>query len=134
MRFCVIGLGRFGYQIATRLAENGKEVVAIDRDENIIASIRDHVTHAICMHAIDENALLNVGVEEMDVVIVAMGENFAESIVITTLLKTKLKIPNVITRATNDIHHDILKLVGADHVILPEREVAIRLADTLSAS
>jgi len=133
MRFCVIGLGRFGYQIATVLADNGMEVMAIDSNEEIVASIRDQVTHAICMRITDESSLQSVGVEEIDTVVVAMGESFAQSILITALLKKRLKIPKVITRAINDIHKEILKLVGADHIILPEKEIGIRLADNLSS-
>lgn len=133
MRFCVIGLGRFGYQIATVLADNGMEVMAIDSNEEIVASIRDQVTHAICMRIADESSLQSIGVEEIDTVIVAMGESFAQSILITALLKKRLKIPKVITRAINDIHKEILKLVGADHIVLPEKEIGIRLADNLSS-
>jgi len=133
MRFCVIGLGRFGYQIATVLADNGMEVMAIDSNEEIVASIRDQVTHAICMRITDESSLQSIGVEEIETVIVAMGESFAQSILITALLKKRLKIPKVITRAINDIHKEILKLVGSDHIILPEKEIGIRLADNLSS-
>lgn len=132
MKFCVIGLGRFGYQVATGLAENGMEVLAIDSNESIIASIRDHVTQAVCMRVTDETSLRSVGVDEMDTVIVAMGENFAQSILVTALLKKRLEIKRVIARAINDIHKEILHLTGADQVILPEQEIGIRLADTLS--
>ncbi len=132
MKFCVIGLGRFGYQVATTLAENGMEVLVIDKNESIIASIRDHVTQAICMHIEDETSLRSIGIEEMDIVIVAIGEDFAQSILITALLKKKLKIPRVITRSIGNIHEEILKLVGADRIILPEHTVATQLADRLS--
>lgn len=133
MKFCVIGLGRFGHQVAMVLAENGMEVVAIDSNESIIASIRDNVTQAVCMRVTDEASLRSIGVDEMDTAIVAMGENFAQSILVTALLKKRLNIPKVIARAINDIHKDILKLVGADRVILPEKEIGIRLADNLSS-
>jgi trk system potassium uptake protein len=133
MKFCVIGLGRFGYSVATVLAENGMEVIAIDNNESIVASIRDNVTQAICMRATDEASLRSVGIDEMDTVIVAMGENFAQSILITAILKKKLNVPRVIARAINDIHKDILKLVGADRIILPEKEIGIKIADILSS-
>lgn len=131
MKFCVIGLGRLGYQVATGLAQNGIEVMAIDRDESIIASIRDHVTQAVCMSVENEEALKTIGIEEMQTVIVATGENFSQSVLITALLK-KLDVPRIIARAVNEIHKDILKLIGATRVILPEQEVGTRLADTLS--
>lgn len=134
MKFCVIGLGRLGYHVATGLAENGMEVLAVDSNESIVASIRDQVTQAICMRVNDESALRSIGIEEMDTVIVAMGENFAQSILITALLKKRLNIPTVIARAINEIHKDILQLVGADRIILPEKEIGIKLADNLSSS
>lgn len=133
MKFCVIGLGRFGYQVATVLAENGMEVLAIDSDESIVASIRDFVAHAIVMDVTDEASLRSVGVDEIDTVIVAMGENTSQSILITALLKKHLKTPYVITRAIDDLNKEILSLVGADRVILPEKEIGIRLADNLSS-
>jgi trk system potassium uptake protein TrkA len=133
MKFCIIGLGRFGYQVATGLADNGMEVLALDSNEAIVATIRDQVTQAICMNVEDEESLRSIGVEEMDTVIVAMGENFAQSILVTALLKKRLKIPKVIARAVNDIHKEILTLIGADLIILPEKEIGIRLADSLSS-
>ncbi len=132
MKFCVIGVGRFGYYVATTLADNGMDVIAVDSNESIIASIRDKVTQAICMRVTDEASLRSIGVEEMDTVIVAMGENFAQSILVTALLKQRLVVPRVITRSISDIHKEILTLIGADQVVLPEREMGIRLADRLS--
>ncbi len=132
MKFCVIGLGRFGYHVATTLAENGMEVLAIDSNEAIIAEIRDKVTQAVCLRIRDEESLRTVGIEGMHTVIVAMGENFAQSILVTALCKHRLKIPNVITRSISDIHREILLLIGADQVILPEREEGRRVADLLS--
>src|ERR1700733_12496581 len=133
MKFGVIGLGRFGHDVATLLAENGMEVLAVDDNESIITSIRDYVTQAVCLRINDEASLRSVGIEEMDTVIVAMGENVAQSILITALLKKRLNIKKVITRAVNEIHKEILTLVGADQVILPEKEVGIHLADRLSS-
>lgn len=133
MKFCVIGLGRFGYQVATILSENGMEVLAIDSNESIVASIRDSVAHAIVMDVTDEASLRSVGVDEIDTVIVAMGENYSKSILITAILKKHLKTPYVITRAVDDMNKEILSLVGADRVILPEKEIGIRLADNLSS-
>lgn len=133
MKFGVIGLGRFGHDVAILLAENGMEVLAVDDNESVISSIRDNVTDAICMRVTDETSLRNIGIDQMDTVIIAMGENVAQSILITALLKKKLKIKKVITRAVSEIHKEILTLVGADQVILPEKEVGIHLADRLSS-
>lgn len=132
MKFCVIGLGRLGYQVAVTLAENGMEVMAIDSSESIVATIRDKVTQAICMRVTDEVSMRSIGVDEMETVIVAMGENFAQSILITALIKKKLGVKTVIARAINEIHKDVLQLVGADQIILPEKQIGIQLADKLS--
>jgi trk system potassium uptake protein TrkA len=133
MKVCVLGLGRFGYSVAITLAQKGIEVLAIDDNESIIASIRDSVTQAICMHVRTEEDLQSVGVEEMDVAIVAMGENFAQSILITALLKKRLQVERVISRSINKIHQEILQLIGADESIIPEQDIGVRLAERLSS-
>jgi trk system potassium uptake protein TrkA len=133
MKFGVIGLGRFGYHVATVLAENGMDVLAVDSNESIVSSIRDQVTRAVCLRITDEESLRSIGVDEMDTVIIGMGENFAQSILATALTKKHLKVKNVITRAIDDIHSEILTLVGSDRIILPEQEIGIKLAQSLSA-
>lgn len=130
-KFCVIGLGRFGYHVATTLALHGHEVLAVDSNDGIIHSIRDHVTQAICMQVTDEESLRAIGIAGFDTVIVAVGENFAQSVLITALLKHKLHIRTVLVRSVSPIHHDILELIGADEIISPERQVAMRLAERL---
>src|SRR5689334_14770055 len=122
MKFCVIGLGSFGRQVATVLAENGAEVMAIDSSQTLVAAVRDSVTQAICMRITDEASLLSVGVDEMNTVVVAIGESFAQSVLITALLKKRLQIPYVVARAIDSVHYDVLLLVGADQVVLPEQE------------
>lgn len=134
MKCTVIGLGRFGYQLAVSLADQGMEVMAIDSSEAIIASIRDKVTQAVCLRVTDEESLLTLGIEDMDTVIVSMGEDFAQSILITALLKKHLNVKNVIARAVNRIHENILMLVGADRVVFPERDLGIKLANNLAFS
>jgi len=133
MKVCVIGLGRFGYSVAITLAEKGMEVLAIDNNESIIASIRDSVTQAICMRVTKEEDLRSIGIEEMDIVVVAMGENFAQSILITALLKKRIQVERVITRSINKIHQEILALIGADETIIPEQDIGVRLAERLSS-
>lgn len=131
MKCCVIGLGRFGFSVATKLAEHGADVLAVDSNEAIINSIRDLVTQAVCVRVADEEALRHIGIEDVQTVIVGIGENFAQSILITALLKQRLHVPHVIVRSISTIHRDILVLVGADHVILPEQEMGVRLADQI---
>lgn len=133
MKFCVIGIGHFGYEVATTLTENGIEVLAIDKDENRIEKIRDKVAQAICINIIDEGSLRTVGVEEMDGVIIGFGKNFADTATISRTLKQEFEHPLVIARTNSAIKSDILNLIGVDRVIRPEYYSAIRLADNLSS-
>ena len=134
MKFCVIGIGHFGYEVATTLTENGIEVLAVDLNENRIEKIRDKVAQAICINIIDEGSLRTIGIEEMDGVIIGFGKNFADTATITRILKQEFEHPLVIARTNSAIKADILNLVGADRVIRPEYYSAIRLADNLSSA
>lgn len=85
------------------------------------------------MRITDEASLRSVGVDEMNTVVVAIGESFAQSVLITALLKKRLQIPYVVARAIDSVHYDVLLLVGADQVVLPEQEIGTRVADNLSS-
>ena len=132
MKFCVIGLGRFGYNLATFLSEQGSEVLAVDKNETHVNSIKDNVTQAICANIVDAETLIQIGIEDIQTVIVAIGEDFAQSTLITALLKKEIKTPCVIARGINSIHETVLRLVGADQVIVLEKEMAHKLAEKLS--
>lgn len=132
MKFCVIGLGRFGQQVVKTLYENGAEVLAVDTLQENIISIKNYTAQAICVTVHDEPTLEAIGVDEMDVIIIAIGENFAESILIAAILKKRSKKYKVIARANGQVQKEIFKLIGVDQVICPEEETAIELADTLS--
>jgi trk system potassium uptake protein TrkA len=134
MKFCVIGLGKFGYSVATTLAHRGMEVIAIDSDMTIVTSIKDKVTHAICMRVSDEASLKSIGIEHVSTVIICIGDDFAQAILTTVLCKKKLGIGHVVARTTSELKKEILQLIGADQIIMPEQEIGIRLADSLSAS
>lgn len=133
MKVCIIGIGRFGYALAVRLNELGIEVLAIDQDRDAINHVKNHVAHAVSMEIVDEESLRAVGLDEMGTVIVAIGNNFAHSVLITRVLKKKLLVKRVIVRANDIIQKEVLELVGADKVILPEDDAAHILADTLSS-
>lgn len=133
MKFCVIGLGRFGGQVAKMLAENNVEVLAIDKSEQKVEAVRDLVTQAICMNIVDSNTLSAIGIEEMDAVIIALGKNFNDTAILTRQLKRNLNVEMVIVRAFGPIQKEILELIGADQVIMPETEAALKLVDNLSS-
>ncbi len=133
MKFCIIGLGRFGQQLAQSLAEHNAEVLAIDADEHEIAAVQNYVTQAIRTEIIDASSLEAIGIEEIDVAIIAIGENIAQSILIAAIIKKRFKHVKVIARATSQTQKEILDLLKVDLVIRPEQETAIALADTLSS-
>jgi trk system potassium uptake protein TrkA len=125
--YVVIGLGRFGAELATRLYACGEEVMVIDIDEGLIDKIADRVTRAVAADARDVDVLRKLGVENFDRAIVAVGSDLGASALITMNLKS-LGVPFVLCKAHDDTYKDILEKLGADRVIIPEREVADKLA------
>lgn len=132
-RIAVIGLGRFGKRLATLLADANAEVIAVDRDREIVESIRDAVALAVCLEGYDEEALRAQGIDRVDVAVVGIGQSFEDSALTTVILKRKLKVPRVIARATSQIRADILVNIGADEVVNPEAEAAERWCNYLMA-
>ncbi|HLB94100.1 MAG TPA: TrkA family potassium uptake protein [Candidatus Babeliales bacterium] len=133
MKFCVIGIGHYGYEVATTLTERGFDVLAIDRDENRIEKIRDRVAQSICINILDSNSLKAINIENIDCVIIGFGKNFADTAIITRILKKELEHPLVIARTNSDIKSEILNLIGADRIVRPEYYSALNLADNLSS-
>ena len=129
-RAVVIGLGIFGYHIAKTLFENGFEVVAIDKQKEAIAQIRDYATKAILSDGTDRDIWDNIGLSEDDIAIISFGEDLAAATLITLHLKQK-KVKNIIVKAPNEDHKLILEKIGATDVIIPEMEVARKLAKSL---
>lgn len=129
-KFAILGLGSFGASIAKALTEKGAEVIAIDRNMEPVEEIQDYVSLAVKLDSTDENALRSQGIQEVDVAVVCIGEDF-ESNLLTSVLLKQIGIPIVVTRATRPIEDKILNAVGIDRVVLPEREIAEKLAYTL---
>ena len=125
--YIVIGLGRFGFELATRLYACGEEVMAIDTDEGLVDKIADRVTRAVAADARDSDVLKKLGAENFDRAVVAVGSDLGASALITMNLKA-LDVPYIICKAHDDTYKDILEKLGADKVIIPEREVADKLA------
>ena len=131
-RFAVIGLGRFGKRLATLLADAGAEVIAVDIDRELVDQVRDDVALAVCLNSTDEEALRSQGINKVDVAIVGMGDAFEDTVMTTVLLK-QLGVGRVISRAATRIRGSILRRVGADDVVNPERESAHRWCNQLLA-
>ncbi len=129
-QYIVIGAGRFGSSVAVKLNDLGEEVMVIDRIDENIHALADRVTHAVQADATDENALKALGVRNFDVAVVAIGSDIQSSILVTLMLK-ELGIPNVIAKAQSEHHAKVLYKIGADRVILPERDMGIRIANNL---
>jgi trk system potassium uptake protein TrkA len=129
-RAVVIGLGIFGYNIARTLFENGFEVVAIDKNKDIIQKIRDHSTKAILADGTDQEIMDEIGIGEDDIAIISFGEDLAAATLITLHLK-QMKVKNIIVKAPNEEHKLILEKVGATEVIIPEMDMAKKVAKSL---
>jgi trk system potassium uptake protein TrkA len=131
-QFVVIGLGRFGSSIAQALSAKGFEVLAIDENEDRVKEMEGIVSQAVVMDATDEKGLKELGITDFDTAIVSMGETVEDSIMITLSLK-ELGLKKVIVKAKSELHSKILRKVGADRIIFPEREMAERLAESIAS-
>lgn len=130
-RIVVIGLGTFGRRLAVALSERGNEVIAVDKDAELVQEIKDEVTHAICLDSTEERVLKAQGLDDVDVVVVSVGNPEANELT-TLIFKKNLNVRKVVARAANELHAKILNLIGADEVIFPEEESARMLAIRLS--
>jgi trk system potassium uptake protein TrkA len=128
--FAVIGLGRFGAAMSTTLAELGHDVIGVDGDEDRVRELADVITHAVQLDATDEKALRAVGIKDVDVAVVSIGENIESSLLVVTLLK-ELGIKSIVAKAVTPLHGRILEKLGVSRVVFPERETAVRLAHGL---
>ncbi|CAD2075620.1 potassium transporter Trk [Phocicoccus schoeneichii] len=131
--FAVIGLGRFGSSIVQELRELDANVLAIDKDEDVVNEYKDIVTEAVIGNTTDEAVLRSVGITNFDHVIVAIGENIQSSI-LTTLILKDLGVEKVTVKAQNEYHGRVLEKIGADHVIHPERDIGRLLAHRIVSS
>jgi trk system potassium uptake protein TrkA len=129
-RVVVIGLGIFGFNIAKDLYENGIEVIAVDKDKEVLQKIKDFSTKAVLADGTDKEVMESIGIQEDDVVIISFGENLAASTLITLHLK-EMKVKNIIVKAPNEDHKRVLEKVGATEVIIPERAMADKVAKSL---
>lgn len=131
-KFCVIGLGHFGFHVVGTLHDAGHEVIAIDADKNKVQAVKDICSYAILSDAANKDFLSSQGVAEMDAVIVSMGDRSHLATLVTLYLK-ELKVKRILVKALNADHGRILERVGATDVIFPEKEMAQRLAHNLTS-
>ena len=129
-QFAIIGLGNFGYYLATRLYEKGHDVLAIDKDPNLVQKIKDHVTQAVVADATDFKTMNSLSIHEMDAAVVCIGSDLDASIHTTLILKD-VGARQVYAKAITEPHGRILRKVGAQEILFPEKDLAISLAERL---
>lgn len=132
-KFAVIGLGKFGYNVATTLFEKGAEVIAIDNDKSLIDEITGRVSVAIHMNSTDEKALKMNRIQDVDAVILAIGNNIEVSVLTTVILK-KLGVSNIHAKVDSKVHARILELLGIQNIIFPEEQIGRQLANSIISS
>lgn len=129
-RVVVIGLGIFGFNLMKTLHENGIEVVAIDKNKEVVQQARECCTKAIVADGTSRDVMESLGIHEEDVVIISFGEDLAAS-TLTTLHLKEMKVKQIIVKAPNEDHKHVLEKVGATEVIIPEKEMADKIARSL---
>lgn len=128
---CVVGLGNFGTNLAITLAKTRQQVLVIDQSQEKIDAIADTVTNAVCGDATNEAVLRASGIKNCDCAVICMEHNLSDTILITLIMK-ELGIKKIVVRATDEQQKKVLLKVGADFVVLPEKESGTKLAYTLS--
>jgi len=123
----VVGLGRFGASLAANMSRMGHDVLALDTDEQKVQGASGQATHTVQADATNESVLRELGVSNFDIAIVAIGTSVQNSVLATILLK-RLGVPYVISRASSDLHGEILNRIGADRVVYPEYQMGEKVA------
>ena len=130
--YIVVGLGRFGSEVARQLCLQGCEVLAMDSRSDLVQQISADVTHAVVADARDKDVLKALGVKDFDCAIVAIGGDLSASVLATMNIK-ELGVPYVVCKAHDETHCRVLQKIGADRVTIPEQENAVRLARSLAS-
>lgn len=130
--FVVFGLGKFGCSVAKALADNGCQVMAVDSKQDKVEEIAESVTYAVCTDVTDSEAVHSLGISNFNGAIVAIGENLEASVLVTIVAK-EMGIPYVLAKAQTEMQAKVLKKVGADKIIFPEKETGIRIANNLAS-
>ena len=131
--YAVFGLGRYGFSVAKELVNNGVDVLAVDSDEAIVNSAIVDIPFCKCADVTDSEVIKQLGIANMDVVIIAMANNLEASVMAVMLCK-EVGVNKVIAKCANEVHKKILSKVGADKVVFPEYESGTRLAKNLLSS
>jgi trk system potassium uptake protein TrkA len=128
--YAVFGLGRYGFAVARELCDNGMDVIAVDNNEDVVANAALYLPVCKCADVTDPDVIEQLGIKNVDVVIVAMAENLEAGVLAVTLCK-EAGVPRVIVKCANEMHRKIMKRVGADEAVIPELEAGVRMATNL---
>jgi K+ transport systems, NAD-binding component len=131
MRIAVLGLGDFGFSLAYWLNALGNEVIAVDRSADVIQRIMDNVSKAIVADATDREVLEEIGIRDVDVALIAVGRRLESTVLLTNYLR-ELGIPRVMVKVADEEQGRILRLVGATDVVQPDRDIAAKVAASLT--
>ena len=128
--YAVFGLGKYGRAVASELSRSGADVIAVDTDETIVEDAIQEIPICKCADVTDPEVIKQLGIEDVDVVIIAMATRFEASVMATMLCK-EAGVKTVIAKCGNEMDCKILSKIGADHVVFPEKESGLRLAKKL---
>lgn len=128
--FAVFGLGRYGTALAKELVQSGADVLAVDSDKDIVNSVVQDIPLSKCADVTDPEVIKQLGISNVDVVVIAMATNLEASVMATMLCK-EAGVKTVIAKCGNEMECKILSKIGADQVIFPEKESGVRLAKKL---
>ena len=131
--YAVFGLGRYGKSVAQELVDNGAEVLAVDFDEAVVTAVSSELPYCRCADVTDAEVIKQLGISNVDVVVIAMANNL-EASVMSTMLCKEIGVKTVIAKCASEMNCKILSKVGADRVVFPENESGIRLAKNLLSS
>lgn len=129
LQFFVAGLGRFGKSVAVTLEKMGHDVMAMDKDEEVVQDLSDELGYVVCADASDEKNLLAIGAGNADTAVVAIGDLSAS--LLTTLLLKDMGVPRIVVKALDELHGKMVAKIGADQVIYSEKEMGVRVAHNL---
>lgn len=131
--YAVFGLGRYGKAVAEELIKNGAEVLAVDKNEALVNNAVETIPFCRCADVTDSAVIKQLGISNIDVVVISMAHNLEASVIATILCK-EAGVKTVIVKCADETQHKVLSRVGADRVVLPESESGTRLAKNLLSS
>lgn len=133
MKYIIIGMGNFGASLSQKLTQMGHEVIGVDNDMGKVETIKDLITHAVCLDCTDIHAVSGLPLGETDIVIVGIGEDAGANIMVTALMK-QLNVKRLISRAVSPLQETVIQAIGVDEIIHPEEETAERWSKKLNMS